>query len=37
MKIIEGIVKIALWIAFIIGCMMIGWLWRGYKARKETI
>jgi hypothetical protein len=35
MKIIESIVKIVLWIIFILACFLTGWCLRGIKARKE--
>jgi len=35
MKILEGIVKVVLWIAFGLFLVLLGWMFRGYKARKE--
>lgn len=36
MKILEGIVKVVLWIVFGLTLVLLGWMLRGYKARKES-
>lgn len=36
MKLLEGLVKFVLWVAFIVACFMLGWMLRAYKERKEN-
>lgn len=37
MKVLEGIVKVVLWVAFGMVLVLLGWMLRGYKARKEQV
>jgi len=36
MKLIEGLIKLALWLVGIAALVLFGWCLRGYKARKEA-
>ena len=36
MKLVEEVVKVALFIAGCVLLVFVGWMLRGYKARKET-
>jgi len=35
MKVIETLIKVALWVAGAVALVFLGWCLRGYKARKE--
>ena len=36
MKFLEGLVKLALWIAGALALVLLGWMLRAYKAKKEV-
>ena len=36
MKLLERLVSLALWLAGAVALVLLGWMLRGYKARKES-
>jgi hypothetical protein len=37
MNVLKGAVKIALYVALIVGCFLAGWIIRGIKAKNDSL